>query len=406
MSDIYIVRHGETSSNRAGLWQGATDSPLTPTGEEQIRRLAGRLRPFDFDAIVASDLGRAQSTAEALGKTFDSSARWREPDLGDWEGKTHDQVRAMSPEALEGFVRGEDVRLGGAGRLSDAATRLIQAYRDLVADIGPDGKALIVTHGLAIAVLTGVLLNTGRPNPLVLPGNTGLVHLSANGSEDRLHIHNDTTHLVEPPISHRRGTEVVFIRHGQTAGNVAGRWQGQQDGALTDEGRSQAKGAIAGLPELDALYTSRLGRAVETAEIIGGGLGLEPSVVPGVEEFGFGAWEGLTSEEIRAADPEQAHQLFDLGRDIVRGGTGETWARLKGRVAAAAQELAARHEGGRIGVVSHGGATRAFANEVLELGFEQRHTIAPMRNTGFSTFAVTPQAVRILQWNIAPHLEL
>ena len=59
------------------------------------------------------------------------------------------------------------------------------------------------------------------------------------------------------------------------------RWQGQQDGELNATGRAQAKGAVAGMPELDVLYTSRLGRARETAEIIGEGLGMTPRVLEG-----------------------------------------------------------------------------------------------------------------------------
>jgi broad specificity phosphatase PhoE len=405
MTDIYIVRHGETTSNRDGLWQGVTDSALSSVGRRQVGRLSARLDPAQFDAIVASDLGRTRTTAAALNKPFETSAAWREPDLGRWEGKTSEQVREMSGPDMDRFMRGEDVRLGGAGTLSEAATRMIGAYRDLVAGVGPAGRALAVSHGLAIAVLTAVLFRTRLPNPLGMPSNTGLLHLTSTGGIDRLQVHNDVTHLAEPPISHRRGTEVLFIRHGETYGNLEDRWQGQQDGALTEEGRSQAKAAVGGLPELDALYTSRLGRAVETAEIIGSGLGLTPIVVDGVEELAFGDWENLTTDEIRATDPDGAHRFFDLGEDISRGGNGETWAALKARVAGAARDLASRHNRQRIGVVSHGGATHAFANAVLQNDFSSRHSIAPMRNTAYATFEVGSETVRILQWNIAPHLE-
>ncbi len=405
MTDIYIVRHGETESNRAGLWQGATDSPLTETGHEQVRRLAERLRNRRFDAVVSSDLGRAQATAESLGKRFNSDAAWREPDLGAWEGCTYDQVRAMAPDDLDAFMRGEDVRLGGADRLSDTADRLVSAYRALISHVG-DGSALVVTHGLAIAVLTGVLLGTRRPNPLVLPGNTAMVHLSFRDGVDRLHIHNDHTHLADAPISHRGGTEVVFIRHGETIGNVASRWQGQMDGELNANGRAQAKGAVAGLPELDVLYSSRLGRARQTAEIIGDGLNMNPEVLDGVEEFGFGAWEGLTRDEIRQAYPEDAVRVFDRGEDIRRGGNGETWAELVGRVAGAVAKVAAKHEGQRVGIVSHGGSTRAYIDSVLQVPVGQRRIVAPLRNTAIASFGISPRGTRVLDWNIAPHLEL
>jgi len=405
MTDIYIVRHGETESNKAGLWQGATDSPLSATGAEQVSRLASRLRDRHFDAVVSSDLGRAQTTAAGLGRPFTADAAWREPDLGIWEGRTYDEVRAMSPGDLEAFLAGEDVKLGGADRLSETAARLLEAYRGLIAQVG-DGSALVVTHGLAIAVLTGVLLGTRRPNPLVLPGNTAMVHLGHNDGVDRLHIHNDHTHLVDDPISHRGGTEVVFIRHGETVGNVESRWQGQMDGELNANGRAQAKGAVAGLPDLDVLYSSRLGRAQETAEIIGDGLGMTPSVIDGVEEFSFGAWEGLTRDEIRQAHPEDAARVFDHGEDIRRGGTGETWAELVARVSAAVATVADKHEGQRVGIVSHGGTTRAFIDSVLRVPAGKNRIVAPLRNTAMASFGVSPRGTRVLDWNIAPHLEL
>jgi len=404
MTDIYLVRHGETESNLAGLWQGATDSPLTATGRIQVSRLADRLGARRFDAVVTSDLGRAVATAAAITDDYTIDPAWREPDLGAWEGLTAEEVRAHSPDALAAFVGGADVQLGGAERLSDAADRLTAAYRRLAAALGPDGSALVVTHGLAVAVLTGTLLRTRRPNPLALPGNTGIVHLEA-GDDDRLIVHNDVTHLVDPPISHARGTEVVFIRHGETVGNIERRWQGQQDGELTDVGREQAKGVVEGLPRLDALYTSKLGRAVETAEIIGDGLDMTPNVLDGVEEFDFGSWEGLTREQIRRRDPDNAARLFDRGEDIIRGGSGETWSRLRDRVTAAVTQVAGRHEGQRIGIVSHGAATRAFVNNVLDLDYPARWSIASIRNTAYARCQLAEKTTRILDWNIAPHLE-
>jgi len=405
MTDIYIVRHGETTANRNGLWQGATDSPLTDAGREQIKYLGKRFNMDRFDLVVSSDLGRATSTAEALGHSFEPSPLWREPDLGTWEGRTYDEVRAMSPKALAAYVRGEDVKLGGADRLSGVARRLAMAYRAAVEQVGPDGRVMIVTHGLAIAVLTGALLNTRRPNPLALPSNTGVVLLSSQEGRDRILVHNDTSHLPEPPVDFWPGTRIVFIRHGETMGNIEGRWQGQQDDGLTAEGRAQAAASVAGLPEMDVLYSSRLGRARETAAIIGASIGLEPKVVTGVEEFNFGEWEGMTSDEIKAAHPAQASRLFDDGEDIARGRTGETFAILQGRVRAAVLDLVERHPERTVGVVSHGGATRAFADHVLGLEFGARTGIASMRNTAYSRFALSDNGIRILEWNIASHLE-
>ena len=406
MTDVFIVRHGETESNRSGLWQGVTDSPLTSRGATQVSQLARRLRGAEFDHVITSDLGRAVATASAVGEGFVTDAAWREPDLGAWEGKTYDEVKAMSNHDLEGFFRGDDVRLGGAERLSETAERLQGAFRALIERVGPDGKALVVTHGLAIAVLTGLLFSTKRPNPLAMPSNTALVHLRHGPGGDRLHVHNDHTHLEEPPLSHRgEVTEVVFIRHGQTEGNLAGQWQGQKDGILTDEGKRQAKRAATALPELDALLCSRLARARDTAEIIGEAIGLQPDVTEGVEELGFGHWEGLTRDEIRERYPEDAARVFDHGEDLPRGGHGETWRGLVERITGAVNRIAAAHPGKRVGVVTHGGTSRAFVDSILGVDSNPDRKVAPLRNTAHATFAIGERATRILDWNIAPHLE-
>lgn len=94
-------------------------------------------------------------------------------------------------------------------------------------------------------------------------------------------------------------TRVLMIRHGQSEWNLTGRWQGQSDPPLTDLGRTQARHAARSLGQVDAIWSSDLQRAAETAAIVSGELGVGPVVLdPGVRERDVGEWAGLTREEI------------------------------------------------------------------------------------------------------------
>jgi broad specificity phosphatase PhoE len=94
-------------------------------------------------------------------------------------------------------------------------------------------------------------------------------------------------------------TRVLLIRHGQSEWNADGRWQGQADPALTDLGRHQALHASRSLGVVDAIVSSDLQRAAETAAIISSELGVGPLVLdPDLRERDAGEWSGLTRAEI------------------------------------------------------------------------------------------------------------
>jgi probable phosphoglycerate mutase len=94
-------------------------------------------------------------------------------------------------------------------------------------------------------------------------------------------------------------TRVLRGRHGQSEWNADGRWQGQADPPLTDLGRRQARDAARALGTVDAVVTSDLQRAAETAGIISEVLGVGPIVVdPDLRERHAGEWQGLTRAEI------------------------------------------------------------------------------------------------------------
>jgi probable phosphoglycerate mutase len=135
MTQLLLVRHGETDWNAAGRLQGHTDRPLSDYGREQARRLAEELAGEEFDAIYASDLARASETAEIVGARLEHPVLLdpdlREKNWGTWEGLT-------STERL-------DVEL--VGESAEQHQKRMLAALGRIAAKHPDGRVLVVTHG-------------------------------------------------------------------------------------------------------------------------------------------------------------------------------------------------------------------------------------------------------------------
>jgi probable phosphoglycerate mutase len=151
--------------------------------------------------------------------------------------------------------------------------------------------------------------------------------------------------------------ECWLVRHGESTWNSVGRFQGGLDAPLSPRGLGQARVLAAGLAttHFDGLYTSPLRRARDTAMACGTALGLEPVAVDGLREVGLGGWEGLTLEAVLAQDGARYRRWLEAPVDHPPPG-GEPMAGLAGRVRAALDGLCRRHPGGRVLVVSHGGA--------------------------------------------------
>lgn len=165
-------------------------------------------------------------------------------------------------------------------------------------------------------------------------------------------------------------TTVYLIRHGETEWNRDGIHQGHLDSPLTGHGRRQAgqlgeRLARSGVA-FDAVYSSDLGRCLATAEGIAAPLGWADRIVPEprLRERALGILEGLTYPQIAERLPED-HRLHTSGDPLYRPDGGESWTDLYERSRAILGELAARHDGGTILVVSHGGVVAMAMRECL-----------------------------------------
>jgi broad specificity phosphatase PhoE len=172
-------------------------------------------------------------------------------------------------------------------------------------------------------------------------------------------------------------TTLLLARHGETDWNRARRWQGHADRPLTDRGRAQAAGLaerLAGIP-LDAVYSSDLRRARETAEAVAHVQGLEVVELPALREVDVGSWQGLTRDEAEARFPEgfQRWRAGATGWD-----DGESYGEMSRRVLAAVETIANAHQGGRVLIVTHGGPIRAIHGAALGMDVEAYRRIRPV----------------------------
>jgi alpha-ribazole phosphatase len=158
---------------------------------------------------------------------------------------------------------------------------------------------------------------------------------------------------------------LLLIRHGQTNWNLEQRFQGQSDIPLNETGRKQAQALAERLAaeSFDAVYSSDLQRAAETAHIIRKS-GFQPDAC--LREVNFGDWEGLTYDEIKAKYPEP---LAAWENDIFKNAppNGETLERLALRVQSMLNELCEKHEDQKILIVAHGGVLQTLICLALKL---------------------------------------
>ena len=198
---LTLIRHGESEANVSGRWQGQGDSLLSSRGRDQASALARRLIHHEFDRIVASDLSRARDTAKALDRPFTTDDRWREINVGEWEGLTRAEVAERFPEEIIQLKRGAtNVRVGGGESWDDLRQRVHGAF-DALRAAHAEENVLLVSHGGAITTLIAQLLgiSTKPPRPLGRLANTGISTLRVKDGTVRLAAFNDTGH--ESPCS-------------------------------------------------------------------------------------------------------------------------------------------------------------------------------------------------------------
>ncbi len=172
-------------------------------------------------------------------------------------------------------------------------------------------------------------------------------------------------------------TIILLARHGQSDWNASRRWQGHADRPLTELGREQSRALAARLAhiELDAVCSSDLQRAAETAAAVAEDQGLDVVELPELREVDVGSWSGLTRDDAETRFPAG----FARWREGYPGWEdGESYEQMTARVLDAVFRLARDHEGGRVLIVSHGGPIRAIHASALGLEVHAYRRLRPV----------------------------
>ncbi|QNM05123.1 histidine phosphatase family protein [Qiania dongpingensis] len=199
----------------------------------------------------------------------------------------------------------------------------------------------------------------------------------------------------------------ILIRHGETDWNTEGRYQGQTDVPLSERGKAQAAALgkrFESIP-VDAVYSSPLQRAYDTARAIAEPKGLQIHKVDGIKELDFGEWDGLTKEMIE----EKFGEAFSLYRiepfHYPMAGEG-TLNRAKLRVGAALEDIKEeyRHTDKTVVVVAHGGILKLAVFYLLDIS-SRLYRCIELDNTSLTVIDIEKDRSILRTLNDAHHLD-
>lgn len=162
VSRVVFVRTGETDWNRDGRWQGWVANPLNAHGRQQAQTLANYVRHIGMGALFSSDLRRGVETAQLVAQKlpFEAvlDARWRERDIGRWQGMTLNEIRGWYPAEFQALMADRDgFRVPGGESRADVRRRAL-AGLDTALALEQVGTVGVVTHSTVVRALLDALI--------------------------------------------------------------------------------------------------------------------------------------------------------------------------------------------------------------------------------------------------------
>lgn len=212
MTELVLIRHGETDWNRELRFQGQADVPLNAVGMEQARRLGERLADEALDGLVSSDLTRARQTAGPIGQRNPQvsvagvvlDAALREQNFGVLEGLRVPDIQTGQPDVWAKWLEFQsDYAPSGGESTRQFHTRVMAALCELAKARGQQ-TLVVVTHGgvLDMVYRTARGLPLSGPRQSEIP-NAGLNRVRITGELVEIVSWADTRHLADLPVQPR-----------------------------------------------------------------------------------------------------------------------------------------------------------------------------------------------------------
>ena len=337
---LVFVRHGLSSFNEKGLIQGRTDdSYLTNEGYEQAFKAGEALSPINFDKIYSSPLVRAAETAKTIQKQFKEKnsiiydKNLLEVDLSSWSGLTINEIKNKFPEKY--LIWKNDPENLKLEKNYNSTYKPIQDLYDQANDfiknifniyLGKDeANILIIGHNAILRCL--ILSLIGKPNKgfrKIKLDNASFSILNIlkqkNSYKTQVECLNQTFHLNKKIPNQIGDSRIILVRHGETNWNREGRFQGQIDVPLNENGKDQASKASKYLKEVNfnKAFSSSMYRPYETAQIIlQNKSGLKIKKIHELVEISHGLWEGKLENEIKKEWPELLKMWHDNPEEVI-----------------------------------------------------------------------------------------
>ncbi len=198
-------------------------------------------------------------------------------------------------------------------------------------------------------------------------------------------------------------TRLVVIRHGETEWNIQNKFQGHLDSKLTPPGVKQAE-AIAGALKgeaYDVIYSSDLGRAKHTAEIIARSLNMKVKTEKDLREINLGVMQGLKKDEFVLKYPEVISKYHADPEYVIPG--GESKLQLYNRVTGILEKIIRKHKGHNILLVAHGGVLDCIIRHTFDIPLNKQRNFS-LFNASINRFAVEDGEWKLESWGETSHM--
>ncbi|MCC3408919.1 MAG: histidine phosphatase family protein [Microcoleus sp. PH2017_10_PVI_O_A] len=440
MTRIILVRHGKSTYNQERRIQGRLDkSILTEAGRAGAKQVGDILSSITFDAAYTSPLQRAKETAEIILSRLTNPPQLQptdklmEIDLPLWEGMLRQEAIDQFPEAYQQWQQHPDkfsMKIPSPeGEIEHFPVLAIFAnarnfWQELVSRHS-SGTILVVGHnGINRALIATASEIAPSYYQSIQQSNCGISVINfgtspaANDEQtepkpkiavqlESLNLTAHTGEIFPKPRDGHSGPRLLLVRHGETDWNRAGKFQGQIDVPLNDNGREQARQAAEFLKDvkLDFAISSSMLRPKETAEIIlkyHGDLQLE--LRDELREISHGLWEGKFESEIEASYPGLLEE-WKTSPENVQMPEGENLEQVWSRAIAAWREIVKSVSGTGI-VVAHDAVNKALLCHLF--GLKPEHFWKFKQGNGAVSvidYPHGPDGLPVLQaMNITTHL--